>query len=176
MTIAVNVSARQFYQADFAQQLLEVLQRTGANPRQLKLELTESMLALHVEEIIEKMSLLKSSGVRFSLDDFGTGYSSLAYLKRMPLDELKIDQGFVRDVLTDTNDAAIAKMVVVLADSMGIDVMAEGVETEPQREFLATLGCGAYQGYLLSRPLPIELFETFVNQRTEVQGRDKAVA
>ncbi len=176
LTIAVNVSARQFYQADFAQQLLEVLQRTGANPRQLKLELTESMLALHVEEIIEKMSLLKSSGVRFSLDDFGTGYSSLAYLKRMPLDELKIDQGFVRDVLTDTNDAAIAKMVVVLADSMGIDVMAEGVETEPQREFLATLGCGAYQGYLLSRPLPIELFETFVNQRTEVQGRDKAVA
>ena len=129
-----------------------------------------------LEEIIEKMSLLKSSGVRFSLDDFGTGYSSLAYLKRMPLDELKIDQGFVRDVLTDTNDAAIAKMVVVLADSMGIDVMAEGVETEPQREFLATLGCGAYQGYLLSRPLPIELFETFVNQRTEVQGRDKAVA
>ncbi|MFC7459156.1 putative bifunctional diguanylate cyclase/phosphodiesterase, partial [Hydrogenophaga defluvii] len=162
LTIAVNVSARQFYQVDFAQQLLEILERTGANPRQLKLELTESMLALHVEEIIEKMVVLKSSGIRFSLDDFGTGYSSLAYLKRMPLDELKIDQGFVRDVLADANDAAIARMVVVLAGSMGIDVMAEGVETEPQREFLASIGCRAYQGYLLSRPLPIEHFETFI--------------
>jgi len=164
LTIAVNVSARQFYQADFTQQLLDMLDRTGVNPRQLKLELTESMLALHVEEIIQKMSILKAHGVRFSLDDFGTGYSSLAYLKRMPLDELKIDQGFVRDVLTDANDAAIAKMIVVLADSMGIEVMAEGVETEAQRDFLATLGCGSYQGYLLSRPLPIEFFETFVNQ------------
>lgn len=164
LSISVNVSARQFYQTTFVPHLLDVLERTGANPHRLKLELTESMLAMHVEEIIQRMTALKSRGVRFSLDDFGTGYSSLAYLKRMPLDELKIDQGFVRDVLTDANDAAISKMVVVLADSLGIEVMAEGVETIAQRDFLAALGCRAFQGYLLSRPLSIECFEAFVEQ------------
>jgi EAL domain-containing protein (putative c-di-GMP-specific phosphodiesterase class I) len=108
------------------------------------------------------MNTLKEQGVGFSLDDFGTGYSSLSYLKRLPLNQLKIDQGFVRDILHDANDAAIAKMVVALADTLGLSVIAEGVETEAQRDFLAAQGCHAYQGYLYSRPVPIDAFEAFM--------------
>ena len=134
---------------------------SGANPQRLKLELTESVLVDNVEDIIVKMNALKARGVGFSLDDFGTGYSSLSYLKRLPLDLLKIDKSFVTDILTDPDDAAIARMVVALADSLGLNVIAEGVETEAQRDFLANLGCRNYQGYLLSRPLPIEEFEAF---------------
>jgi EAL domain-containing protein (putative c-di-GMP-specific phosphodiesterase class I) len=119
------------------------------------------MLVTDVEGIIAKMNTLKATGVSFSLDDFGTGYSSLSYLKRLPLDQLKIDQSFVRNILTDPNDAAIAKMVIALADSMGLTVIAEGVEIEAQRDFLAHQGCHSYQGYLFSRPLPIEKFEAF---------------
>jgi len=161
LTIAVNVSARQFHQRDFVDQVLAVLARTGSNPQRLKLELTESLLISNVEDVIAKMTALKAQGVGFSLDDFGTGYSSLSYLKRLPLDQLKIDQGFVRDILVDPNDAAIAKMVVALAGSLGLAVIAEGVETEAQRDFLADQGCHAYQGYLFSRPLPLEAFEAF---------------
>jgi EAL domain-containing protein (putative c-di-GMP-specific phosphodiesterase class I) len=127
----------------------------------LKLELTESLLVHNVEEIIVKMSLLKAHGVGFSLDDFGTGYSSLTYLKRLPLDQLKIDQSFVRDVLIDPNDAAIAKTIVALAESLGLGVIAEGVETAAQRDFLAGAGCHAYQGYYFSRPLALTDFEAF---------------
>ena len=134
---------------------------TGANPRRLKLELTESMLADNVQDIIEKMFALKAKGVGFSLDDFGTGYSSLSYLKRLPLDQLKIDQSFVRDVMVDTNDAAIARTIVALAQSLGLGVIAEGVETEAQKDFLANSGCHAYQGYFFSRPLAVEAFESF---------------
>jgi len=119
LTVAVNVSARQFHQIDFVDLVLDTLKRTGANPRRLKLELTESTLVSDIEGVIAKMSALKGRGVGFSLDDFGTGYSSLAYLKRLPLDQLKIDQGFVRDILLDPNDAAIAKMVIALAESIG---------------------------------------------------------
>jgi EAL domain-containing protein (putative c-di-GMP-specific phosphodiesterase class I) len=162
LTIAVNVSARQFNQDDFVDLVLDTLKRTGANPRLLKLELTESMLISDIEGVISKMSALKRRGVGFSLDDFGTGYSSLAYLKRLPLDQLKIDLGFVRDILLDPNDAAIAKMVIALAESMGLAVIAEGVETPAQRDFLAGLGCNAYQGYLFSAPLPLAEFEAFV--------------
>jgi diguanylate cyclase (GGDEF)-like protein/PAS domain S-box-containing protein len=162
LTIAVNVSARQFKLPNFVEGVLEVLDQTGANPQRLKLELTESLLVDDMEDIIAKMSALKDKGVNFSLDDFGTGYSSLSYLKRLPLDQLKIDQGFVRDMLTDSNDAAIAKMVIALAKSMGLAVIAEGVEIEAQREILALHGCHAYQGYLFSRPLPIDGFEDFM--------------
>jgi len=164
LTIAVNVSARQFQQAEFVDQVLAQLHSTGANPHRLKLELTESMLVLQVEEVIAKMKALKAHGVSFSLDDFGTGYSSLAYLKRLPLDQLKIDQGFVRDILTDADDVAIARMVIALADSMGLVVIAEGVETEKQRELLASLGCHNYQGYLFGKPVPIQELEALVNR------------
>jgi diguanylate cyclase (GGDEF)-like protein/PAS domain S-box-containing protein len=158
LTLAVNVSAKQFNQANFVEQVLAVLKRSGANPQRLKLELTESLLVSNIEDVSAKMNALKAEGIGFSLDDFGTGYSSLAYLKRLPLDQLKIDQGFVRDILDDPNDAAIAKMVIALADSMGLTVIAEGVETEPQRAFLAEQGCHHYQGYLCSRPLPVDEF------------------
>jgi diguanylate cyclase (GGDEF)-like protein len=175
LTIAVNVSARQFHHNDFVAQVLAALEHTGANPARLKLELTESMLANDVDEIIAKMTSLKAKGVAFSLDDFGTGYSSLSYLKRLPLDQLKIDQSFVRDILTDANDAAIARTVIALADSMGLAVIAEGVETEAQRELLAHQGCHAYQGYLFSRPLPIDAFEAW-NSGTGVAMQDASPA
>ena len=133
-------------------EVLATLERTGAPPHRLKLELTESLLVNDVDDIIAKMLALKAQGVGFSLDDFGTGYSSLSYLKRLPLDQLKIDQSFIRDVLTDANDAAIARTIVALARSLGLAVIAEGVETEAQREFLAENGCHASQGYLFGRP------------------------
>ncbi len=159
LTLAVNISARQFRHPDFVDQVLAVLDRTGADPQKLKLELTESLLLDDVEDVIAKMTALKAHGVGFSLDDFGTGYSSLSYLKRLPLDQLKIDRSFVRDVLTDPNDAAIARTIVALGQSLGLSVIAEGVETEEQRDFLASHGCLAYQGYLFGRPLPPEVLE-----------------
>jgi diguanylate cyclase (GGDEF)-like protein/PAS domain S-box-containing protein len=162
LTISVNVSAKQFHQADFVNQVLEVIDETGANPQRLKLELTESMLAEDVENIIRKMYRLKHVGIGFSLDDFGTGYSSLSYLKQLPIDQLKIDQSFVRDVLSDPNDAAIARTIVALAQSLGLNVIAEGVETEAQKHFLAANDCHAYQGYYFSRPLPLADFEGHV--------------
>jgi diguanylate cyclase (GGDEF)-like protein len=167
LTLAVNVSARQFHQADFVATVLQALTVSGANPRRLKLELTEGILVSNVEDVVVKMNSLKMLGVSFSLDDFGTGYSSLSYLKRLPLDQLKIDQGFVRDILTDANDAAIARTVIALADSLGLAIIAEGVETQDQRRFLASEGCLAFQGYLFSRPLPIEDFEGLMNSQIE---------
>jgi diguanylate cyclase (GGDEF)-like protein/PAS domain S-box-containing protein len=164
LNLAVNISAHQFGQHDFVDEVLAILNVTGANPRRLKLELTESLLVHNVQDIIEKMFALKAKGVGFSLDDFGTGYSSLAYLKRLPLDQLKIDQSFVRDVLIDPNDAAIAKTVVALAQTLGLGVIAEGVETAAQRDFLASSGCHAYQGYFFCRPLPIEDFVAFARR------------
>jgi len=159
LTMAVNVSALQFHQDDFVDQVLSTLKRTGARPDRLKLELTESVLVSNVESIIEKMNALKAQGICFSMDDFGTGYSSLSFLKRLPLDQLKIDQSFVNGILTDAHDVDIARMVVALSRSMGLDVIAEGVETEEQREALAQNGCLNYQGYLFSRPLDIRTFE-----------------
>ncbi|MBC7215239.1 MAG: EAL domain-containing protein [Burkholderiaceae bacterium] len=159
LTLAVNLSAQQLRQADFVEQVLQVLDETGANPQRLKLELTESMLVTNVEDAIDKMQTLKARGVRFALDDFGTGYSSLAYLRRLPLDQLKIDQSFVRDVLSDPSAAALAQSIVALAQTMGLGVIAEGVETAAQREFLARVGCHAYQGYHFGRPVPLPEFE-----------------
>jgi diguanylate cyclase len=162
LTLAVNVSARQFRQPDFVAQVLAVLASTGADPARLKLELTESMLVSDMEDVVAKMTLLKVHGVGFSLDDFGTGYSSLSYLKRLPLDQLKIDQSFVRDVLTDPSDAAIARTVVGLGQSLGLNVIAEGVETVGQREFLQGIGCHIYQGFLFSPALPADGFNKLV--------------
>jgi diguanylate cyclase (GGDEF)-like protein/PAS domain S-box-containing protein len=159
LVLAVNVSAKQFQEADFASKVLAILDRTGARANHLKLELTESLLVANVDDTIEKMGALKARGISFSLDDFGTGYSSLSYLKRLPLDQLKIDQSFVRNILVDPNEAAIAKTIVALAHSLGLGVIAEGVETQGQRDFLAASDCHDYQGYLFSRPLPLEDFE-----------------
>lgn len=161
LSLAVNVSAEQFRKPAFVSMVMEIIERTGVNPQRLKLELTESLLVADVEEVIRKMSALRETGVSFALDDFGTGYSSLSYLKRLPLDQLKIDQSFVRDILIDPNDAAIARTIVALADSLGLGVIAEGVETESQRAFLVSSGCHAFQGYFFSRPLPINDFEAY---------------
>lgn len=158
LTMAVNVSARQFRQPGFVDQVLQVIERTGADPQRIKLELTESLLLANIENTIDTMHALKESGIGFALDDFGTGYSSLAYLKRLPLDQLKIDQSFVRDVLTDPNDAAIARTILGLGQSLGLDVIAEGVETADQRNFLALHGCRAFQGFLFGRPVAAEQF------------------
>ncbi|MCF8157264.1 MAG: EAL domain-containing protein, partial [Rhodoferax sp.] len=158
LTLSVNVSARQFRQPDFVPYVLDLISYTGVNPKLLKLELTESLLVDNVEETTSKMIELKQIGVGFSLDDFGTGYSSLSYLKRLPLDQLKIDQSFVRDLMTDPNDAAIALAVITLGHSLGLAVIAEGVETQAQRDFLHNQGCDAYQGYLLGRPMSLADF------------------
>ncbi|MDB5840821.1 MAG: hypothetical protein JWQ23_2773 [Herminiimonas sp.] len=166
LVMAVNVSARQFRDPDFVKQVLAVLRDTGANPSQLKLELTESILVENVEDTIAKMTTLKAEGVGFSLDDFGTGYSSLSYLKRLPLDQLKIDQSFVRHVLTDPDDAVIVSTIITLGRSLGLAVIAEGVETEGQRDFLARHACHAYQGYLFSPPLPAEQLEVYMQGKT----------
>lgn len=155
-TVAVNVSAREFRHPEYVRQVLDMVRQTGADPRRLTLELTESLLLHDVEDGIAKMQALRSQGVGFSLDDFGTGYSSLSYLKRLPLDQLKIDQGFVRDVLTDPNDAAIACTVIALARSLGLDVVAEGVESQGQRKFLLRNGCTRFQGFLFGRPVPAQ--------------------
>ena len=154
-TLAVNLSARQLRQPQFVAQVGQVLQDTGAPPTRLKLELTESLLLHDLEDTVSKMKALAAWGICFSLDDFGTGYSSLSYLKRLPLSVLKIDQSFVRDLLTDPNDAAIAHTILQLAQSLGLEVVAEGVETQGQKQLLEIMGCKAFQGYLFGRPAPM---------------------
>jgi EAL domain-containing protein (putative c-di-GMP-specific phosphodiesterase class I) len=168
LTLSVNVSAHQFRRTDFVQQVATVMERTGVSPRRLKLELTESSLVHDMDDIIRKMSALKSLGVGFSLDDFGTGYSSLSYLKRLPLDQLKIDKSFVDDVLTDPNDAAIAHMVIELGRNLGFAVIAEGVETQGQCDFLEENGCHLFQGYLFSRPIQLPQFAEYCLSRHAV--------
>jgi diguanylate cyclase (GGDEF)-like protein len=176
LKLAVNVSTRQFQRPEFVDQLLAILDSTGADPHRLELELTESILVENVDEIISKMLALQSKGVGFVLDDFGTGYSSLSYLKRMPLDLLKVDRSFVRDILVNPNDAAIAKTVVALAHALGLEVLAEGVETAEQRDFLAALGCHSYQGYFFSKPLPLHRFEEFLSRSKKIESGSSVVA
>jgi diguanylate cyclase (GGDEF)-like protein/PAS domain S-box-containing protein len=154
--VSVNVSASQFRHPQFVELVLNVVRQSGIDPKKLKLELTESVLVENPEETISKMAQLRAAGLGFSLDDFGTGYSSLSYLKRLPLDQIKIDRSFVKDVLTDPNDAAIARTILALGQILGLQVVAEGVESGAQRDFLQSLGCHGYQGYFFSHPLPPE--------------------
>jgi len=165
ITVSVNISALQFRQPEFVDKVLSALRRSGANPKKLRLELTESMLVNDVESTITKMGQLIAHGLTFSLDDFGTGYSSLSYLKRLPLDQLKIDKSFIRDLLADNSSGAIAQAIIALGRAMGLGVIAEGVETDEQRTFLSSMGCDSFQGYLFSRPQPIEEFQTSLTCR-----------
>jgi diguanylate cyclase (GGDEF)-like protein/PAS domain S-box-containing protein len=166
LILAVNVSARQFLHGDFVNQVQTAVQRHEVNAKLLKLELTESLLLDNVNEVIFKMNALKKIGVHFSLDDFGTGYSSLQYLKRLPLDQLKIDQSFVRDLVSNQSDYAIVRTIIAMAQGLNLNVIAEGVETEDQRQILLSNGCTHFQGYLFSKPVPIGEFETLI-QRNE---------
>ncbi|MFZ2540346.1 MAG: EAL domain-containing protein, partial [Gallionella sp.] len=159
LTLAVNVSAKQFRQDDFVAQVKNTLVESGAKPSLLKLELTESTVLENVHDTSKKMRELKMLGVTFSMDDFGTGYSSLQYLKRLPLGQIKIDQSFVRDIVLDSNDAAIVRTIIAMTEILGLDVIAEGVETEEQLKFLIDHGCHSFQGYLFSKPIPLDLFE-----------------
>ena len=165
LQLAVNVSGRQFRQANFVAQVGELLNQTAINPLRLKLELTESIVLDDVDDTIAKMQALRQMGVRFSMDDFGTGYSSLAYLTRLPLDQLKIDQSFVRHIGSKASDATIIQTIIGMSNNLGMEVIAEGVETQEQRDFLEVNGCMLYQGYLFGRPVPLEEFDTLLSAR-----------
>lgn len=165
LSIAVNISALQFRADDFVAKVRGVLASRAVNPRRLKLELTESVFVGDVDDVAVRMKELSAIGIRLSLDDFGTGYSSMTYLKRMPLDQIKIDQSFVRDIERDPNDAAIVRAIIALGVALDIDVIAEGVETENQRAFLARNGCRAFQGYLFGRPMSAAQWDVFLEQR-----------
>jgi diguanylate cyclase (GGDEF)-like protein/PAS domain S-box-containing protein len=162
LSISINVSAKQFKQKNFVDQIQSVVHNYAINPMLLKLELTESMLVDHIDDIIIKMNKLQAIGVRFELDDFGTGYSSLQYLKKLPLYQLKIDQSFVHDIATDNSDQAIVRTIIAMAASLNLEVIAEGVESEDQLTYLKSFGCNHFQGYLFSKPLPLNEFEAML--------------
>jgi EAL domain-containing protein (putative c-di-GMP-specific phosphodiesterase class I) len=162
LRLAVNVSPRQFRRPEFVAEIRQVLHETGADPTRIDIEITEGLLIDSVTEAISRMQDLKADGIGFSIDDFGTGFSSLSYLKRLPLDRLKIDSSFVRDLATDPNDAAIVQTIITMGRTLGLGVIAEGVETQAQQQMLRAYGCTAYQGYLFSPPLPLPQFEAFV--------------
>ena len=164
ITLAVNVSPRQFELPTFVEEVRQLIDYYRINPARLKLELTESMLIDRIDEAVAKMRLLRDIGIQFSLDDFGTGFSCLSYLKRLPFSQIKIDQSFARDVLTDANDAAICRAIIALGRSLGLEVIAEGVETLPQWDFFKAEGCRRAQGYLIGRPMPVEAFEAWAQQ------------
>ncbi|WP_347986771.1 EAL domain-containing protein [Methylomonas sp. AM2-LC] len=171
LTLAINVSAHQFRMPEFVELVEAAMHQYEIDPALLKLELTESVILNDIADVVAKMNALKALGVSLSLDDFGTGYSSLSYLKQLPIDQIKIDQSFVRDIATDANDAIMVKAIIDMAKNFNLNVIAEGVETETQLEFLIQNGCMAYQGYLFAKPMPIHLMEshlqTFVNQRSK---------
>jgi len=162
LQLAVNVSGRQFRQQDFVAQVSEVLERTAIDPMRLKLELTESIVLDNVEDTIAKMHALRQLGVSFSMDDFGTGYSSLAYLTQLPLNQLKIDKSFVQHIGSKASDSTIIQTIIGMADNLGMEVIAEGVETQEQRDFLEANGCMLYQGYLFGKPVPCEEFDALL--------------
>jgi len=157
--LSVNVSARQFRQPDFVDQVQAALTRHGVQPKLLKLELTESLLLDNVEGVVAKMQVLREIGVRFSLDDFGTGYASLSYLKRFPFEQLKVDRSFIRDIAVDPDDAAIVRAIIAMGNTLRLNVVAEGVESEAQHRYLVEHGCTCFQGYLFGRPIAFADFE-----------------
>ena len=159
LQLSVNVSARQFRQPEFVRQVTEIIQETGVRSHLLTLELTESLVLDNVDDAIEKMHQLRTKGVRFSVDDFGTGYSSLAYLTRLPLHQLKIDQSFVRNLGARATDDVIVQTIIGMARNLELEVIAEGVETQEQKDFLVRHGCDLYQGYLLGRPMPVDALD-----------------
>ena len=165
MPIAVNVSALQFQQPQFADRIAAVLAASGLPADRLELELTESILVRDADEALHRLQALARIGVRLSIDDFGTGYSSLAYLKRFPIGKLKIDRSFVQGLPNDASDVGIANAIVQMGRALGLQVIAEGVETEAQRDFLAQAGCHEFQGYLFAKPLPPDEFERRVRPR-----------
>lgn len=167
--LSVNVSARQFRQPDFVDQVSAAIARHGANPRRLKLELTESLLLDKVEEVVFKMRSLRLLGVCFSLDDFGTGYASLAYLKRFPFEQLKVDRSFIRDITSDPDDAAIVRAIIAMGNSLRLSVVAEGVEDEAQHAYLVEHGCTLFQGYMFGRPVPLPVFEAALDARSNAE-------
>jgi len=171
--IAINVSPRQFQQDDFVSEVADVLKSHDISPSSLKLELTESMLLGDLHDVVEKMNQLKELGVSFSMDDFGTGFSSLAYLKRLPFDQIKIDKAFIRDVVRDINDAAIVETIIAMAEHLRLDVIAEGVETREEFEFLQRKGCVNYQGFYFSTPLQASSFEQTIR---ELQNSNRSAA
>jgi EAL domain-containing protein (putative c-di-GMP-specific phosphodiesterase class I) len=159
LVLSVNVSTRQLSQPYFVEQVKEVIDKTGIRPSRLKLELTESFILDNVEDAIAKMQELRGIGIRFAMDDFGTGYSSLAYLKRLPLEQLKIDQSFIRDISKDKNSSVMVRTIIDIANNFGLEVIAEGVETDDQLAFLRQYGCHKFQGYLFGRPVSVQEFE-----------------
>jgi diguanylate cyclase (GGDEF)-like protein/PAS domain S-box-containing protein len=170
LSIAINVSARQFRQEDFVQQVRDALQRSGANPALLKLELTESVVLESVKDVIVRMDQIRALGVTFSLDDFGIGFSSLSYLKLLPIDEIKIDLSFVRDITTDADDAAIVRAIIAMGQSLEIDVIAEGVEEGAQLKILKESGCTKYQGFMFGKPSPIDDWgRLFLSEESQLQ-------
>ena len=173
LTVSINVSARQFREGGFVREVTSAVRQAGIDPGLLKLELTESQLAVSMQEIIASMVELSNLGLRFSLDDFGTGYSSMAYLKLLPLDQLKIDRSFIRDLLADPNDAAIASIIIALSQSLGLSAVAEGVETTEQKRALVNMGCTLFQGYLFSVPLSVQDFEKYMANMTNAADTEQ---
>jgi EAL domain-containing protein (putative c-di-GMP-specific phosphodiesterase class I) len=164
LVLAINVSAREFRQSDFVTRVNDAIHLHGISPKMLKLEITESLLLENIEGTVAIINALNEIGVQFSLDDFGTGYSSLQYLKRLPLDQIKIDQSFVRDLVTNNGDKAIVRTIIAMAQSLNLDVIAEGVETEKQLQILLDMGCTRYQGYLFGKPVSIAQFDALMKQ------------
>ena len=171
LKLAINVSSRQLAQVNFVDEVKEIITQTGVNPHFLKLEITESMVVNNVDDAIEKMHALKKLGISFSMDDFGTGYSSLSYLQKLPLDQLKIDQSFVRNLSFDGSDSAIVKTIINLGENLSLNIIAEGVETEMQCDYLSNFGCLVFQGYLFARPLPLIEFNQSVFSKNLEQSR-----
>ena len=166
----MNISPRQFRQNDFVERLLGVLHKVKLPPRLLKLEITEGIVIQQLDDTIARMERLREAGVQFAMDDFGTGYSSLTYLKRLPVDSLKIDQSFVRDAPSNSNDAEIVRAIIAMGHSLGLELVAEGVETPEQLALLTEQGCHLYQGYLFGRPVPLEDFIALLPGRDTPQG------